>query len=85
MSIFIKKINKNKITIEGSESKSFSQEKVFSIPELRLYILSYYLEKSKKKKIKRSFYKFIKNRINDKIDNIIYYIVIKLGFIQIIR
>jgi hypothetical protein len=53
-----------------------AEETVFCIPGLRLLILSYYLENKKKERI--SCKNYIKHKIEDKIDTIIYYCIQKL-------
>ena len=51
-----------------------AEETVFCIPGLRLLILSYYLENKKRISCKN----YIKHKIEDKIDTIIYYCIQKL-------
>ena len=63
---------------------SYAEEKVFSIPELRLIILSYYLKHPEEKEKLTCYQKFKNNialkkeMINDKFNEIIYHFILKI-------
>ena len=56
-----------------------AEEKVFTIQDLRYIILSFYLDKIKKKKIiRKKLFKKIKEKISNKIDNCLFFIIFKI-------
>ena len=63
---------------------SYAEEKVFTIPELRLIILSYYLKHPEEKEKITCYQKFKekidlkKEILNDKLNSIIYKIILKI-------
>ena len=58
-----------------------AEEKVFTIQDLRYIILSFYLDKVKKKKIiRKTFYQKIKEKISNKINNCLFFIVLKIYY-----
>jgi len=63
---------------------SYAEEKVFSIPDLRLVILSYYLKHPDEKDKLTCYQKFVENlnykkeKINEKFNHLIYTLILRI-------